>query len=219
MDNWVFTGDEQRRYDRFVFESSMNTIGMGMPLLLWEQGVFAEVFNAVDNPGMPSSVPQVAVPGAPLIERNNGMIDPGMEIDPDPLAATKDVPRYSKHVRALNDKTYDEQKKLEWTRALACWLSLLKGSNFESSVGEHVKLCLEEGSRDGAIGVRSHSTVLKRGRDLKLFVAWVEKQAINWWPLRERTPLLYLDACEFEGKSKLIGNDLVHTNKHQCVPW
>ena len=131
------------------------------------------------------------------------------------------MPRYAKHVRALADKTYDEQTKLQWTKALACWLSILEGSNFESSVGVHVKVNLEEGDRDAALlcirdawGVRSPNTALKRGRDIKLYITWVEKKVLtNWWPLQERALLLYLDSCEFENKSKLIGKNLVHALK------
>ena len=221
MDSWMFNVDEKKKYERFVFENSMSTIGLGMPQLPWEQGVFAEVFGASGSVAMPSSVPQVAIPGAPLIEMSGSFTTPGDDVDPDLLLAPKDVPRYAKHVRALADKTYDEQTKLQWTKALACWLSILEGSNFESSVGVHVKVNLEEGDRDAALlcirdacGVRSPNTALKRGRDIKLYITWVEKKVLtNWWPLQERSLLMYLDSCEFENKSKLIGKNLVHALK------
>ena len=221
MDSWMFSVDEKKKYERFVFENSMSTIGLGMPQLPWEQGVFAEVFGASGSVAMPSSVPQVAIPGAPLIQMSGSFTTPGDDVDPDLLVAPKDVPRYAKHVRALADKTYDEQTKLQWTKALACWLSILEGSNFESSVGVHVKVNLEEGDRDAALlcirdawGVRSPNTALKRGRDIKLYITWVEKKVLtNWWPLQERALLLYLDSCEFENKSKLIGKNLVHALK------
>ena len=221
MDSWMFNVDEKKKYERFVFENSMSTIGLGMRQLPWEQGVFAEVFGASGSVAMPSSVPQVAIPGAPLIEMSGSFTTPGDDVDPDLLVAPKDVPRYAKHVRALADKTYDEQTKLQWTKALACWLSILEGSNFESSVGVHVKVNLEEGDRDAALlcirdacGVRSPNTALKRGRDIKLYITWVEKKVLtNWWPLQERSLLMYLDSCEFENKSKLIGKNLVHALK------
>ena len=54
MDSWMFSVD------------SMSTIGLGMPQLPWEQGVFAEVFGASGSVAMPSSIPPVAIPGAPL---------------------------------------------------------------------------------------------------------------------------------------------------------
>ena len=221
MDSWMFDVDEKKEYERFTFENSMSTIGLGMPRLPWEEGVFADVFGTGSSSSMPSGVPQFAIPGAPLIDMHNPVSIPEDEVDPDLLVAPKDVPRYAKHVRALADKTFDEQTKLQWTKALACWLSLLEGSNFESSVGAHVKSFLEEGDRDAALlcirdacGVRSPNTVLKRGRDLKLLGTWVEKQAlINWWPLQERMLLRYVDACEFENKSKLVGKNLVHALK------
>ena len=138
----MFSVDEKEKYDRFVFENSMSTSGLGMPQLPREQGVFAEVFGASGGIAMPSSIPQVAIPGAPLIEMNGSFTTPGDDVDPDLLIPPKNVPRYAKHVRALADKTFDEQTKLQWTKALACWLSILEGSNFESSVGVHVKVNL-----------------------------------------------------------------------------
>ena len=57
MDSWMFNVDEKKKYERFVFENSMSTIGLGMPQLPWEQGVFAEVFGASGSVAMPSSVP------------------------------------------------------------------------------------------------------------------------------------------------------------------
>ena len=178
--------DEKKKYDRFVFENSMSTIGLGMPQLPWEQGVFAEVFGASGSIAMPSSIPQVAIPGAPLIEMNGSFTTPGDDVDPDLVIPPKNVPRYAKHVRALADKTFDERTKLQWTKALVCWLSILEGSNFESSVGVHVKVNLEEGDRDAALlcirdacGVRSPNTALKRGRDIKLYITWVEKKVLS----------------------------------------
>ena len=76
----------------------MSTIGLGMPQLPREQGVFAEVFGASGGIAMPSSIPQVAIPGAPLIEMTGSFITPGDDVEPDLLTPPKNVPRFESSV-------------------------------------------------------------------------------------------------------------------------
>eukprot|EP00435_Cladocopium_sp_Y103_P033131 s4531_g8.t1 len=63
------------------------------------------------------------------------------------------------------------------------------------------------------VGVRSPSTVLKRARDLQLYVNWCVKVGRKWWPLREIDLLDYLGNCESETRSKFIGKNLLHAVK------
>lgn len=60
---------------------------------------------------------------------------------------------------------------MEWLRALACWLSLVEGSQFQSDVGGRVWKALATTRREEALmvirdacGLRSPKAVLKRGR-------------------------------------------------------
>eukprot|EP00435_Cladocopium_sp_Y103_P004289 s4507_g1.t1 len=138
----TFTGDEEARHRRFMFEQSLSFLPATMPLLPWEQG------------------------------------------------------------------------------AQACWLGILEGCGFNGLVGNYVGQSLQNLDKERALlhirdacGVRSPKTVLKRGRDLLLYVRWAERREIEWWPLREVTLLDYLTEVEKAEKSKFIGKNLVHALK------
>lgn len=77
---------------------------------------------------------------------------------------------------------------------------------------------VQSGDRDGALvcirdacGIRSPSTILKRGKDLQLFIKWADKNSVHWWPLEEVNLLAYLEAVEAASKRKFIGKNLTHS--------
>ena len=211
-----FTTGEAETFERVRFEQSMATIGMGLPRLPWEQGVFAEIFNTgggMVSHAMNFMTPLPGVFGAGFNEERQAapVIDPELDV---PGA---EMPIFAKHVKALSDKDYDKQVSLQWTRALATWLAIHEGCGFDSSVGNHVQAKLAQQDRDGALmcirdacGVRSPNTVLKRGRDLQLFFSWTSKSEGKWWPIKELHLLEYIRWTEKVGKSKLIGKNLQH---------
>jgi hypothetical protein len=107
-------------------------------------------------------------------------------------------------------------KELDWTKALAIWLGLRRGSQLQSAVGEHIYDCLCQDDQAAALdlirdacGTKSPKTVLKRGRDLKRFAEWCGKRQISWWPTREKDILAYAADCAACNKSKLRGRDLL----------
>ena len=211
-----FAPGEAESFERIRFEQSMATIGMGMPRLPWEQGVFAEIFNpggGMVSHAMNFMAPLPGVFGAVFDAERQGapMIDPELDV---PGA---EMPIFAKHVKALSDKDYDKQVSLQWTRALATWLAIHEGCGFDSSVGNHVQAKLAQQDREGALmcirdacGVKSPNTVLKRGRDLQLFFTWTSKNEGRWWPLKELHLLEYIRWTEEKQKSKLIGKNLQH---------
>ena len=73
------------------------------------------------------------------------------------------TPVYSQCIKALAERDYKELSRMEWLRALACWLSLVEGSQFQSDVGGRVWKALATTLREEACGLRSPKAVLKRG--------------------------------------------------------
>eukprot|EP00435_Cladocopium_sp_Y103_P059351 s1613_g21.t1 len=207
----------QASLDRIFFENSMMSVGAGMPKLPWEEGVFAQIFGSADALGFPGENDFTPMPAFPVF--------PGPEVAGDSfgqpvIGATRELPLFAKHVRALCDADYNQSLDLKWTRALACWLTILESSGFDSLVGSHVMEKLSERDRDGALtyvrdacGVRSPNTVLKRARDLQPFINWCVDNGRMWWPMMERNLLDFLSACEAGGRSKFIGKNLVHAVK------
>eukprot|EP00435_Cladocopium_sp_Y103_P044719 s1782_g12.t1 len=130
------------------------------------------------------------------------------------------MPVFARYVKALSDRDYAATQDLAWTKALACWLALLEGSQFDSLVGRYVRDKVNDGDRVGALacirdacGIRSPNTALKRGKDLQLYVNWADKHSVQWWPLEEGKLLMYMDFVEGAAKSKFIGKNLVHALK------
>ena len=211
-----FSSGEAERFERVRFEQSMATIGMGLPRLPWEQGVFAEIFNTgggMVSHAMNFMAPLPGVFGAGFNEEEQA----APVIDPERDVRGGEMPIFAKHVKALSDKDYDKQVSLQWTRELATWLAIHEGCGFDSSVGNHVQAKLAQQDREGALmcirdacGVRSPNTVLKRGRDLQLFFTWTSKSEGSWWPIKELHLLEYIRWTEETGKSKLIGKNLQH---------
>ena len=127
---------------------------------------------------------------------------------------------FAKHVKTLCDTDYRQALDLKWARALACWLTILESSGFESNAGAYVLGKLSDQDREGfltsvrdACGVRSPSTVLKRARDLQQFINWCINVHRPWWPLAEKNFLDFLSQCEAGSRSKFIGKNLVHASK------
>eukprot|EP00435_Cladocopium_sp_Y103_P075650 s8_g61.t1 len=99
-------------------------------------------------------------------------------------------------------------------------MAILEGSAFESQVGRYVVAKVNEGDRLAALvyirdacGIRSPTTVLKRGKDLQQFIKWAENRSVHWWPLLEENLLGYLSDVEERNQSKLIGKNLLHAIK------
>eukprot|EP00435_Cladocopium_sp_Y103_P053343 s286_g17.t1 len=214
----TFTGDEEARHRRFMFEQSLSFLPATMPLLPWEQGVFAEIFSTGSTMGLPDArswTPRFAPPLLPQVEPPT---EPGTETSiPTPMTG---LPVFAKHVKALEDREFMEQMSLECMKAQACWLGILEGCGFDVLVGNYVGQSLQNLDKERALlhirdacGVRSPKTVLKRGRDLLLYVRWAERREIEWWPLQEVTLLDYLTEVEKAEKSKFIGKNLVHALK------
>mgnify|MGYP001827075038 FL=1 len=126
------------------------------------------------------------------------------------------VPLYVHSVLSIEERNYKELRELDWTKALAIWMGLHRGSQLQSAVGEHVYdyLCRDDMAggteclRD-ACGVKSPKTVLKRGRDLKRFAEWCAQKQLPWCPIREKDVLGYVADSANCKKSKLRGRDLL----------
>ena len=211
-----FSASEAAHFERARFEQSMATIGMGMPRLPWEQGVFAEIFNPANDLVSHAMHLLPPLPGGPTSGFDEEK-QTAPAIDPELDVRGADMPIFAKHVKALSDQDYEKKVDLQWTRALATWLAILEGSRFDSLVGYHVQERLSQQDREGALvvirdacGVRSPNTVLKRGRDLQLFFSWAESNRGQWWPIKELHLLEYVRWTEKKQKSKLIGKNLQH---------
>ena len=194
----VFTEKERANYERTIFEQSLASIGAGMPALPWEQGIFKEIFGEAKSDNLPTLEDLVAYPaGATPGSSDDARLQ--VEVTGVTSSLPGDLPLYAKHIKAMCDRDYAATLDLTWTKALASWLIVLEDCNFESSVGRYVQEKLQSMDRDGALlcikdacGVRSPSTVLKRARDLILFVKWCEKNDLRWWPIKERNLLDYI---------------------------
>ena len=211
-----FSASEAAHFERARFEQSMATVGMGMPRLPWEQGVFAEIFNPGNDLVSHAMHLLPPLPGGPTSGFDEEK-QTAPAIDPELDVRGADMPIFAKHVKALSDQDYEKKVDLQWTRALATWLAILEGSRFDSLVGYHVQGRLSQQDREGALvvirdacGVRSPNTVLKRGRDLQLFFSWAESNRGQWWPIKELHLLEYVRWTEKKQKSKLIGKNLQH---------
>lgn len=126
-----FSEPEASTVERAMFNMTCRNLGSGLPLLPWEQGVFAQIFAPELNNGLPDTL-SVAPAPAPLVTAEKdpeeseafiGRTTPGVST----------LPLYAKRVRALCDR--DLAQNLIWTRAIASWLTILESSRFESRVG------------------------------------------------------------------------------------
>ena len=83
-------------------------------------------------------------------------------------------------------------------------------------MGEHVyyHLCSRdpntalESIRD-ACGGKSPATALKRARDLGGYISWAKLSNLKWWPLNEHHVMKYITWTTEQGRSKLVGRDLL----------
>eukprot|EP00435_Cladocopium_sp_Y103_P010077 s916_g2.t1 len=208
---------DRARMDRIFFENSMMCVGAGLHKLPWEEGVFAQIFGNPGPMGYPLDSDFTPMPAFPVFP---GHDDEAKGPEPVGVMAFREMPLFAKHVKALCDADYNQSLNLKWTRALACWLTILESSRFESLVGAYVMEKLMEKDREGALtyvrdacGVKSPNTVLKRARDLQQFINWCVTGERSWWPLQERYLLDFLSACEGDARSKFIGKNLVHALK------
>ena len=215
-----FSAVEKRHHERTVFEQSIPQLSLNLPKLPWEQGIYAQIFGGEDIQVFPSEDAWVPAPAAMPFTAKNEEVGAHISIDPQMRQAASGVPVFAKHVKALTDCDHAASQSLLWTRGLACWLAIVEGSNFKSLVGKYVMEKVQNGDRDGALvcirdacGIRSPSTVLKRGKDLQLFIKWADKNSVHWWPLEEVNLLAYLEAVEAASKSKFIGKNLTHSLK------
>ena len=215
-----FSAVEKRHHERTVFEQSVPQLSLNLPKLPWEQGIYAQIFGGEDIQVFPSEDAWVPAPAAMPFTAKNEEVGAHISIDPQMRQAASGVPIFAKHVKALTDRDHAASQSLLWTRGLACWLAIVEGSRFESLVGKYVMEKVQNGDRDGALvcirdacGIRSPSTVLKRGKDLQLFIKWADKSSVHWWPLEEVNLLAYLEAVEVASKSKFIGKNLMHSLK------
>ena len=204
-------------FNRIFAEDSMMSVGAGIPKLPWEEGIFGQIFGANDPTGLPSldSSPQPAFPV--LLPENDVLADDSGYVV---TAFERGAPMFAKHVKALCKRDYLEEQDLKWTEALASWLTILESCAFAARIGDYVLEKFQAGDREGALvyirdacGVRSPSTVLKRAKDLQMFISWCQKTKRIWWPLDDRVLLAFLGECELEGRSKFIGKNLVHALK------
>ena len=201
--------------NRWGFENSLVNLGLSLPQLPWESGVYRQIFN-------PGALPEeLDLPGAHFPVASFAEMEPDDGDPPELLPPPGDqVPVYARCVKALTDRDYDASQTLKWNKALAVWSGILEGSKLESAVGEHVHYCLCNNDRTGAIaairdacGIRSPRTVLQRGRDLKKYIQWNMMFDQQWWPLDEKAVAEYLNWAETHVKSKLIGKNLIHSLK------
>ena len=201
-------------YDSLIFEASVrNAANQGNLQLPWEQGVLGEICGA--NCGLLSKLPcDIGIPPPPPAPSTAQSSGPNLKRKR--VEVPQGVPLYVHAVLSIDEKSYSEQRELDWTRALAIWMGLHRGSNLQSAVGEHVYECLCNDDQNGGIeclrdacGVKSPKTVLKRGRDLKKFAEWCGKQHLAWWPMREKDLLAYISDSAKNDKAKLRGRDLL----------
>ena len=177
-----------------------------------KNGVFKDIFSMQMTTGI---LPEPETPGVPHL---NPFVqaEPLKDVRKRGLSPDRDLPVYARCIRALSDKDYHDTVEVEWTRALALWLTLIEGSNMESDVGGYVKLHLLAGNnglametiRD-ACGVRSQKTVLKRARDLGRYAQWEHGNKRSWWPVYEPNVLQYLRDANKKQQSKSTGKDLL----------
>ena len=122
------------RMNRLFFHNSMMGIGAGLPKLPWEEGVFAQIFGTADPFGLPVESDYTPMPAFPVFKTPTTM-DQASETSA--AAASYGIPKFAKHVKALCDTDYKQALDLKWARALACWLTILESSRFESNVGKY----------------------------------------------------------------------------------
>ena len=122
------------RMNRLFFHNSMMSIGAELPKLPWEEGVFAQIFGTADPFGLPAESDYTPMPAFPVFKTLTTM-DQASETSA--AAASYGIPKFAKHVKALCDTDYKQALDLKWVRALACWLTILESSRFESNVGKY----------------------------------------------------------------------------------
>ena len=186
--------------DALIFEASVRSAAsQGSLQLPWEQGVIGEICGA--NCGWLSKLPcEVAIPPPPPAPTAQSS---GISLKRKRIDVPAGVPLYVHAVLAVDEKSYTELRELDWTKALAIWMGLHRGSNLQSAVGEHVYDCLCNDDQTGGIeclrdacGTKSPKTVLKRGRDLKRYAEWCGQKQLTWWPIRERFAGLRSGQCK-----------------------
>eukprot|EP00435_Cladocopium_sp_Y103_P009723 s610_g2.t1 len=215
-----FTEAERLHHERAVFEQTLPQIGLSMPKFPWEQGIYAQIFGNEDLGMLPPDDAWLPVPAAMPFSAEPEEIEHAMAVDPLMRQPAVGIPVFAKHVKALCDRDFAAAQQLLWTRGLACWMAILEGSGFESQVGKYVMAKVHEGDRQAALvyirdacGIRSPSTVLKRGKDLQQFIKWADSKSVHWWPLLEENLLGYLSGVEERSQSKFIGKNLLHAVK------
>ena len=213
-----FTERERREHQRIIFEQSVAMSSRDLPKLPWEVGVFAEIFGDGSNPmsvdnNFWTPLPAEAIPEPQVAPQ-----------EVDALRTTRafskglDVPVFARHIRHLCDRDYVADLDVKWTKALASWMGILEGCQFDALIGEYVLEKVAGGDRQGgliiirdACGIRSPTTVLKRAQDLLQFIGWTEGAGRHWWPLKEKVLLDYLTNVESTRGSKFIGKNLMHS--------
>ena len=201
--------------DGLILEASLRaSVGQGSLQLPWEQGVLGEICGA--DCGWLSRLPcDISVPPPPPLPIQQTQ-RPSESLKRKRVEVPAGVPLYVHSVLSVDEKSYSELRELDWTKALAIWMGLHRGSQLQSAVGEHVYDCLCRDDHKGgleclrdACGIKSPKTVLKRGRDLKRFAEWCGSRRVPWWPFKEKDVLAYISASAGSAKSKLRGRDLL----------
>ena len=97
-----FTRAEASEFERTMFNMTCSNLGIGLPLLPWEQGVFAQIFAPEVSNGLPDTL-NVAPAPAPLATAEPD--EEKAEVAEDgAVAGVPILPLFAKHVRALCDR-------------------------------------------------------------------------------------------------------------------
>ena len=118
-------------YDALILEASLRAnAGSGALQLPWEQGVLGEICGA--NCGWLSKLPcDVNIPQPPPVPAAQSS---SAGVKRKRIPVPEGVPLYVHSILSVDEKSHAEQKELDWTRGLAIWLGLHRGSQLQLSL-------------------------------------------------------------------------------------
>ena len=92
-----FSTVEKRHHERTVFEQSIPQLGLSLPKLPWEQGIYAQIFGGEDIQVFPSEDAWLPAPAAMPFTAKNEEVGAHISIDPQMRQAACGVPVFAKH--------------------------------------------------------------------------------------------------------------------------
>lgn len=149
----------------------------------WEQDIYKQIFS--ENTGVPSSL--ISCGDSTDVRSLRTMVAGSSGLEHRSESEPAALPAYKFAVRSLKDVDYLEDKRCKMALACSTWLEILSIHWDSSSVGQQLKLDLQQDqtgdlalqSLKAVFGVKSACTVLKRASSVKQYIVWFQKRCIE----------------------------------------